>query len=373
MTFSKFDHECMALALALAARGMKSTRPNPRVGCVLAREGRVLASGWHVSAGSAHAEVVALESAGRDAQGATAYVTLEPCSHHGRTPPCTDALLAAGVSRVVCAMEDPDIRVSGTGRRRLQEAGVQVDCGLMATAAEELNAGFLMRMRSGRPWVRIKLASSLDGRTALANGVSQWISSEASRADVQQWRARSCAILTGIGTVLADDPALIARVKEPVLQPLRVVVDTKWRTPAHSRVVLGPGAALIAGSQGRAVPAALEASGAECLHLMEVDGRIDLHALLRALAVRELNEVQVEAGANLCGALLKAALVDEIVLYQAPVLLGEGGAGLFQLGVLESMDERVHLQVMETCHFGVDMRMRMRPVFQRPGSGLAGG
>jgi len=373
VTFSSFDHECMALALTLAARGINSTRPNPRVGCVLARDGRVLATGWHVAAGSAHAEVVALESAGGDGQGATAYVTLEPCSHHGRTPPCVDALLAAGVNRVVCAMEDPNIRVNGAGRRRLQQAGVQVDCGLMATAAEELNAGFLMRMRSGRPWVRVKLASSLDGRTALSNGVSQWISSEASRADVQLWRARSCAILTGIGTVLADDPALTVRVKESTLQPMRVVADTHWRMPPSSRVLREPASVVIAGSQEHAIPAALVASGVECLALPEVDGRIDLHALLRALAVREINEVQVEAGADLCGALLKATLVDEIVLYQAPVLLGEGGPGLFNLGVLESMRDRTHLRVVETCYFGVDMRLRLRPIADQPGCGNTGG
>ncbi len=274
-------------------------------------------------------------------------------------------------------MEDPNIRVNGAGRKRLQEAGVQVACGLMATAAEELNAGFLMRMRSGRPWVRVKLASSLDGRTALSNGVSQWISSEASRADVQHWRARSCAILTGIGTVLADDPALTARVneaaKESTLQPLRVVADTHWRTPPCSRVLHDPASAVIAGSQEHAIPAALAASGVECLALPEVNGRVDLHALLSALAVREINEVQVEAGADLCGALLKAALVDEIVLYQAPVLLGEGGPGLFNLGMLESMRERTHLRVVETCYFGVDMRLRLRPIPDQAGSGNTGG
>jgi diaminohydroxyphosphoribosylaminopyrimidine deaminase / 5-amino-6-(5-phosphoribosylamino)uracil reductase len=372
VSFSGFDHECMALALALAARGMNSTRPNPRVGCVLARDGRVIASGWHVAAGSAHAEVVALESAGGDAQGATAYVTLEPCSHHGRTPPCVDALLSVGVVRVVCAIEDPNVRVNGVGLRRLQEAGVQVDCGLMASAAEELNAGFLMRMRAERPWVRVKLASSLDGRTALANGLSQWISGEASRADVQRWRARSCAILTGIGTVLADDPALTARLNGVELQPLRVVADTQWRTPPNSRILLSPVAALVAGSRERTIPAALAESGAECLPLPEVDGRVDLHALLRALAIREINEVQVEAGADLCGALLMASLVDEIVLYQAPVLLGKGGPGLFNLAVIESMRDRAHLRVVETRHFGDDMRLRLRPLSNQAGSGLAG-
>lgn len=372
MNFSGFDHECMALALALAARGMNSTRPNPRVGCVLARDGRVIGSGWHVAAGTAHAEVVALESAGEEARGATAYVTLEPCSHRGRTPPCVDALLSAGVVRVVCAMEDPNVLVNGAGRRRLQESGVQVDCGLMATAAEELNAGFLMRMRSARPWVRVKLACSLDGRTALANGVSQWISSEASRADVQRWRARSCAILTGIGTVLADDPALTARLSEAALQPLRVVADTRWRTPPNCRMLLDPASVLIAGSRERAIPAALAAAGAECLPLPEVDGRVDLHALLRSLAVREINEVQVEAGADLCGALLAANLVDEIVLYQAPVLLSKGGPGLFNLGEIESMRDRTDLEVLETRQFGVDTRLRLRPSSSQAGSGLAG-
>lgn len=364
----------MALAFALAGKGMNSTRPNPRVGCVLARDGHILATGWHVSAGSAHAEVVALDSAGAKAHGATAYVTLEPCNHHGRTPPCVDALLAAGVSRVVCAMLDPNSRVNGGGCLRLQEAGVQVECGLMATSAAELNAGFLMRMRAGRPWVRVKLASSLDGRTALRNGASQWISSAASRRDVQLWRARSCAILTGIGTVLADDPALTVRVGEPTAQPLRVVADTQWRTPPGSRVLLEPNSALIAGGQERAIPAALLESGVQCLPLPEVSGRIDLHALLRALAVREINELQVEAGAGLCGALLAAALVDEILLYQAPVLLGEGGPGLFDLGVLESMRDRTHLHVVETCHFGVDMRLRLQPVYNEPGTatGMAG-
>jgi diaminohydroxyphosphoribosylaminopyrimidine deaminase/5-amino-6-(5-phosphoribosylamino)uracil reductase len=281
-------------------------------------------------------------------------------------------LLSAGVVRVVCAMEDPNFRVNGGGRRRLQEAGVQVDCGLMASAAEELNAGFLMRMRAGRPWVRVKLASSLDGRTALANGVSQWISSEASRADVQRWRARSCALLTGIGTVLADDPALTARLKDVALEPLRVVADTQWRTPPHSRILLNPAAALVAGSRERAIPAALAASGAECLPLPEVDGRVDLNALLRALAVREVNEVQVEAGADLCGALLAASLVDEIVLYQAPVLLGDDGPGLFKLAAIESMRDSSHLQVVETRHFGDDMRLRLRPLPNQAGSGLAG-
>jgi diaminohydroxyphosphoribosylaminopyrimidine deaminase/5-amino-6-(5-phosphoribosylamino)uracil reductase len=269
-------------------------------------------------------------------------------------------------------MEDPNVLVSGAGRRLLQESGVQVECGLMATAAEELNAGFLMRMRSQRPWVRVKLACSLDGRTALANGVSQWISSEASRADVQRWRARSCAILTGIGTVLADDPALTARFSEAALQPLRVVADTRWRTPPNCRMLLDPASVLIAGSRERAIPAALAAAGAECLPLPEVAGRVDLHALLRSLAVREINEVQVEAGADLCGALLAANLVDEIVLYQAPVLLGKGGPGLFNFGEIESMRDRTNLEVLETRQFGVDTRLRLRPSSSQTGSGLAG-
>ncbi len=361
MTFSAFDHQCMAVALRQAEKGLHTSHPNPRVGCVIAAHGKILASAWHAEAGQPHAEPLALAQAGEAARGATAYVTLEPCSHHGRTPPCVDALLQAGIERVVIAMQDPNSQVNGSGCRKLQAAGVQVETGLMAAAAEELNAGFLMRMRRGRPWVRVKTAISLDGRTALVSGESQWITGAASRADVQQWRARSSALLTGIGTVLADDPEMTARVQEPPLRPLRVVVDTHWRTPVHSRILQHPGSTLIAGAADHAVPQALRDSGADILPLPLAQDRVDLPALLKALAEREINELQVEAGAVLCGALLQANLVDEVLVYQAPVLLGCGAAGPFALGELESMQQRTHLELLERRALGVDTRLRLRP------------
>ncbi len=351
----------MARALELAAKGLYSAHPNPRVGCVLAKDDHVVATGWHAFTGGPHAETMALQAAGAAARGATAYVTLEPCNHQGNTPPCVDALIAAGIQRVVIPLQDPNPRVNGAGRRRLEAAGVAVESGLMAAEAEDLNAGFLMRMRAGRPWMRVKIALSLDGRTALKNGDSQWISGAASRRDVQTWRARSSAILTGIGTVLADDPAMTARVEEPPLRPLRVIVDTHWRTPPRSRILQQPSSALIAGGQDTAVPPALLATGVRCLPLPLVAGEVDLQALLRALADLGMNEVQVEAGARLCGALLQAGLVDEILLYQAPVLLGEGGPGPFAMGVLESMQQRTQLELLHSCQLGDDLRLRLRP------------
>jgi len=351
----------MSLALELARKGLYSAHPNPRVGCVIAVDHRIVATGWHAATGGPHAEIVALKSAGAAARGATAYVTLEPCSHYGHTPPCVDALLEAGIRRVVIAMQDPNTRVNGEGRRRLQAGGVVVECGLMAEAAEELNAGFLMRMRAGRPWVRVKIAASLDGRTALQNGESHWISCEASRQDVQAWRARSSAILTGIGTVLADDPAMTARVEEPPLRPLRVIADTHWRTPPNSRILLQPSSAIVAGGKDMEIPSDLRATGVRCLPLPLLAGHVDLHALLHTLSDLEINELQVEAGARLCGALLRGGLVDEILFYQAPVLLGEGGPGPFAIGVLESMQDKTQFEMLESCRIGEDLRMRLRP------------
>jgi diaminohydroxyphosphoribosylaminopyrimidine deaminase/5-amino-6-(5-phosphoribosylamino)uracil reductase len=355
----------MAEALRLARKGLYTTDPNPRVGCVVADGTAIRGRGWHERAGGPHAEVAALQDAQAaglaSLRGLTAYVTLEPCSHHGRTPPCTDALAAAGIARVVFACGDPNPRVSGGGSERLRAAGIAVEGGLMADEAEALNCGFLLRMRAGRPWVRLKSAISLDGRTALRNGDSRWISSEHSRRDVQRWRARSSAVLTGVGTVLADDPSLNARVDEPVVQPLRVVADSRWRTPPVARVLERPEQALLAGAAGRAIPEALQARHVQCLPLPAPGGRIDLEALLRALAEREVNEVQVEAGARLCGALLRAGLVDEWLVYQAPVLLGDGGPGPAALGPLESMAERTHFTLLETVHFGDDLRIRLQP------------
>lgn len=380
MSFSRFDHQCMAEALQLAALGMFSTQPNPRVGCVIAREGRVVGRGYHRRAGEPHAEVLALKdaaAAGSDVasdvasdvvRGATAYVTLEPCSHHGRTPPCAEALIAAGVVRVVMAMQDPHEVVNGEGQRILQDAGIVVETGLMSAAAEAQNPGFLQRVRHGRPYVRIKLAASLDGRTALANGASQWISSAESRLDVQRWRARSSAILTGIGTVLADDPQMTVRIDGPEhqsqQQPIRVVADSRWRTPVSSRIASLPGRVIIAGSEQQAIPADLSRSGAQLLPLREVGGKLDLRQLLEMLAEEQVNELQVEAGETLCGALLKQGLVDEVLLYQAPVVLGEGGAGLFAGLAVDAMENKVQMQLIESCFIGKDQRLRFRPLQQ---------
>jgi len=359
----------MSLALELAAKGLYTAHPNPRVGCVIADDGRIVATGWHAVTGGPHAEIAALQSAGSAARGATAYVTLEPCNHHGHTPPCVDALLDAGIRRVVIAMQDPNVRVDGSGRRRLEAAGVLVDCGLMSDAAGELNQGFITRMRTGKPWVRVKIASSLDGRTALQSGESRWISSAASRLDVQSWRARSSAILTGIGTVLADDPAMTARVADPPLLPLRVVVDTHWRTPASSRILSPPSSAMVVGSRDFEIPSALLETGVRCLSLPEGPGGVDLKALMGVLAELQINELQVEAGAVLCGALLSAGLVDEILYYLAPVLLGEGGPGPFALGVLESMAQRTQLEISGECRIGDDLRIILRPKAKLPESG----
>jgi diaminohydroxyphosphoribosylaminopyrimidine deaminase/5-amino-6-(5-phosphoribosylamino)uracil reductase len=361
VSFSDFDRECMATALQLAERGLFTTDPNPRVGCVIADSGSIVGRGWHERAGGPHAEIVALRDAGRSVGGLTAYVTLEPCSHHGRTPPCVDALLEAGLARVVIASTDPNPAVDGGGIERLRAGGIEVEAGLLVDEAEALNCGFFSRMRKGRPWVRVKSAISLDGRTALPSGESKWISNAESRRDVQRWRARSSAILTGIGTVLADNPRMNARVEGPVLQPLRVVADSRWRIPPGSRILEGPQITVLAGDRSREVPAALADLGIEKLPLPAAAGGVDLGELLKALAGREINEVQVEAGGRLCGALLEAGLVDEVLIYQAPVLLGEGGPGPFRLGPLESMAERTHFKLVETARFGDDLRIRLQP------------
>ena len=369
MNFSKFDHRCMANALQLAWLGVNTTHPNPRVGCVIAKDDRVLGKGWHEKAGSAHAEINALADAGDNACGATAYVTLEPCSHSGKTPPCVEALIEAKIARVVCALEDPNPEVSGQGILRLQQAGIEVQAGLMAAQAEEQNSGFLMRMRQGRPWVRIKLAQSMDGHIALANGNSQWISGPEARADVQRWRARSDAILTGIGTVLADDPSLNVRTGGNVRggnvrQPLRVIADSHWRTPPDANLLGLAGPVLIAGLKADNIPEALANSAAELIVLPAVDDHVDLAQLLQELGRRGVNEVQVEAGAIFCGALMQQGLVDEVLIYQAPVFLGGGAVSPFATPRLDNMDDRVHLKWMDSRRIGNDLRLRLRPVNQ---------
>jgi diaminohydroxyphosphoribosylaminopyrimidine deaminase/5-amino-6-(5-phosphoribosylamino)uracil reductase len=355
-----FDRTAMARALELAARGVNTTQPNPRVGCVIARNERVVGEGWHERAGEAHAEVGALRAAGTQAAGASAYVTLEPCSHFGRTPPCADALIAAHIARVVYAIDDPDPRVAGAGAQRLRDAGIEVQSGLLAREAEELNVGYLMRMRHRRPWVRIKLAMSLDGRTALADGRSHWITGESSRADVQQWRARSCAILTGIGTILADDPRLDVRAGASLRQPLRVIIDRQLRTPPGARILAPPGQVLIF-THAEDVPrrAALEARGARIEPLAGEPA--ELARVLARLAVLEVNEVQLEAGATLAGAFVRAGLADELLLYIAPVLLGPHARPLLQLPELSDLGQRRRLKIVDTLTIGDDVRLRLRP------------
>lgn len=358
--FSAQDSVWMAQALRLAERGLYGTSPNPRVGCVLVRDGDVVGTGWHRRAGEPHAEVHALREAGEAARGATAYVTLEPCSHHGRTPPCAEALVEARVARVVVAAQDPNPQVAGEGIARLRAAGIAVESGLMETAARELNAGFFARMTRGMPWVRSKIAMSLDGRTALGNGKSQWITGDAARQDVQRWRARSCAVLTGINTVLADDARLNVRGIETPRQPLRVVLDSQLRIPLEARVLIGGGALIYTAMRDAEKSAALEQAGASVCVLPDGKGQVDLPAMLRDLAQRGCNEVLVEAGSILNGALLRTGLVDELLLYVAPQLLGDAARGMAQLGELTSLDQRVNLKWQDMRQVGNDLRIIVR-------------
>ncbi len=359
-SFSATDHAMMARALRLAERGAYTTRPNPMVGCVLVNDGAVVGEGWHQRAGGPHAEVSALEAAGQAARGATAYVTLEPCSHTGKTGPCADALIQAGVARVIGAMHDPNPRVDGSGFQRLRDAGVEVRTGLMEPQARTLNRGFLSRIERGRPWLRVKLATSLDGRSALASGESKWISGEPARADVQRWRARSGAILTGAGTVLVDDPRLTVRLGDDtdVVPPLRVVLDPGLATVARGRVREGDAPTLYIHAPDARLPHGLEA---EHVHAPVRNGRFDLETVLRMLADRGINEVQVEAGATLAGALLSAGLVDELLLYVAPVMLGASARPLFDGLDIDVMSDRLHLRIIETRRIGEDVRLLLQP------------
>lgn len=358
------DAAHMARALQLAHLGLNTTSPNPRVGCVIARtDGTVAGEGWHVRAGGPHAEVHALRQAGAQARGATAYVTLEPCAHHGRTPPCADALIEAGVARVVAAMQDPNPLVAGQGLARLRAAGIATECGLMGAQAEELNIGFVSRMRRGRPWLRLKLAASLDGGTALENGASQWITGPAARADGHRWRARACALLTGRGTVLADDPQLTVRGMDCERAPVRVVVDARLDTPPTARLFdalpQAPLWIVHGDSADTARAAALTAAGARLFHLPGASGRVDLPALLAELAGQGINEVHTEAGSRLNGALLAAGCVDELLMYYAPLLLGRA-RGMFDLGPFECLDEKIPLRLHDLRQIGEDIRLIAR-------------
>lgn len=370
--FDPHDHQYMARALQLARLGRFTTDPNPRVGCVLVRDGTIIGEGFHRRAGEPHAERMAIADAAGNARGATAYVTLEPCCHHGKTPPCTEGLLEAGVTRVVAAMTDPNPLVAGKGLAQLEQAGVEVACGLLEADAKALNPGFIKRMSEQKPYVRLKLAMSLDGRTAMASGESKWITGEAARADVQQLRAGSSAIVTGIGTVLADDPSMNVRLTaealhgvqgdEFVLQPLRVVLDSEAGMPPAARMLSLPGDTLVC--VGASAPQErcdnLKVAGAEVQTLAEQAGRLDLYALLSMLAERQINEVLFECGAVLAGAALQAGIVDELIVYQAPHLMGDDARGLVQLPGVERMDQRIDLQLVDVRKIGRDLRLTYR-------------
>jgi diaminohydroxyphosphoribosylaminopyrimidine deaminase/5-amino-6-(5-phosphoribosylamino)uracil reductase len=349
------DQEYMAMAVRLAKRGIYTTHPNPNVGCVIVKDGRVIGSGWHRQAGGPHAEVYALREAGDDARSADVYLSLEPCSYKGRTPPCADALVKAGVKRVVVAMQDPNPRVAGGGLERLRAAGIEVETGLLEAEAGHLNPGYIARMQRGYPWVRVKLASSVDGRTAMASGESHWISSAEARQDVQRLRARSSAIVTGIGTVLADDPSMNVRLEaqqlygvEPVRQPLRVILDSQLRTP---------GTAKIENERWHT----LQEAGAKVVAVANEHGQPKPEAVLQLLAEREVNEVLLECGPTLAGAFLSQGLVDEIVLYMAPHLMGDGARGLFHMPGLDYMQDRIALKWQEVRQVGSDLRITARP------------
>jgi diaminohydroxyphosphoribosylaminopyrimidine deaminase / 5-amino-6-(5-phosphoribosylamino)uracil reductase len=372
LTTPVVDREFMARAIGLARLGLYTTDPNPRVGCVLVRDGAIVGEGYHRWAGEPHAERNAIAVAGDLARGATAYVTLEPCCHEGKTPPCTDGLLEAGIERVVAAMGDPNPLVAGKGLEILRAKGIDVEVGLMEPQARELNPGFIKRMSKGLPYVRCKLAASLDGRTAMASGESKWITSEAARRDVQLLRARSSAVVTGLGTLLADNPSMNVRLaaeeipgmqpEAPVRQPLRVVVDSRLRTPASALMLGLPGATLIACvDQDPTHIMRLESAGASVYVCPESGARVDLQSLFRYLARQEINEVLIEAGPTLAGAAIQSGLVDEIVLYQAPHLMGDGARGLFRLQGLERMRDRVELDIQDVRMVGPDLRITALP------------
>ena len=367
------DRKWMAHALQLAERGLYTTDPNPRVGCVLVKDGVSVGEGWHYRAGLAHAEKAALANAGEHARGSTAYVTLEPCCHHGRTPPCSDALIEAGVVRVVAAMQDPNPVVAGQGLARLRAAGISVEYGLLETQAEALNPGFIRRMSTGRPYVRCKLAMSLDGRTAMASGESKWISSDASRRDVHRLRARSSAIVTGICTVLADDPSMTVRLQledlpgveaaEDIRQPLRVVVDSSLRTPVDANILQSQNSnatLIVTTSRDAQRRDALLQAGAEILMHAE-ERQVSLSLLCEQLAQRQINELLIEAGSTLAGAALQAGIIDELIIYMAPHLMGNSARGLLNLPGLEQMSQRIPLSIKDVRQIGPDFRLTLIP------------
>jgi diaminohydroxyphosphoribosylaminopyrimidine deaminase/5-amino-6-(5-phosphoribosylamino)uracil reductase len=371
------DHNYMARALRLAEQGLWSTDPNPRVGCVIVRDGEIVGEGWHQVAGEPHAEIHALRMAKEKSAGATCYVTLEPCCHHGRTPPCTDALIKAGITRVVVAMTDPNPLVSNKGIEQLLQAGIIVDTGVLSHEAEQLNLGFFKRMRYNRPYIRCKSAMSLDGRTAMASGESQWITAVDARRDVQCLRARSSAVMTGAGTVLADNPSLTVRETElpchlspkrtPIKQPLRVIIDTHLSMPVNARMLRLPGKTLIfTASTNETLRIMLEKAGAQVIPLPGREREVDLKAMCRVLAERyEVNELLMETGATLSGSMLRAELIDELVIYMAPKLLGNKARSLFNLADIEQLDQNIALNIKDIRAIGCDWRILAHPIYSR--------
>lgn len=351
-----FDSEMMARALRLAERGLNSCTPNPRVGCVIVNaEQHVIGEGFHLKAGEAHAEIIALEQAGALAKGATVYVSLEPCSHQGKTGPCVDALIAAGVARVVFAMEDPNPLVEGEGLEKIRAAGIVVDGPIQEEEAIKLNAGFIKRMRQGLPFVRLKMAMSMDGRTAMASGESKWITGPDAREDVQKFRARSCAIVTGVESVIHDDPSLTVRLGENDRQPLRIIVDTKGRCPKKADILDQPGHTIIAMGENSTLD-----DDRKVWHLPEKQGRVNLRALLKKLAEEGCNEVLVETGATLGGAFIAEGLVDEVVIYMAPMLMGSTARPLFEVPI-DKMSGQLPLIVQDIRAIGGDWRIIATP------------
>ena len=360
--FNANDYIYMTRALQLAEQGLFTTMPNPRVGCVIVKEGKIIGEGAHLKAGEPHAEVFALQQAGDNAKGATAYVTLEPCNHTGRTPPCTHALLQAGIAKVIASMQDPNPLVAGSGLAHLQAHNIETASGLMQAQAEVLNLGFISRMTRKQPFVRCKIAASLDGKTALNNGASQWITSEPARLDVQHWRARSCAILTGIGTVLADNPSMSVRDIATNRQPLKVIVDSQLQTPIDAKILQGGNVLIAFIKDAQNKSAALIDAGVQLLCIPNEQNKVCLKTLLSHLAACEINEVLVEGGESLNGALLAQNLIDELLIYYAPKLMGSTAKGMFALPAFTQMSQAMHLDIIDMRQIGVDIRLRAKPL-----------
>ncbi len=360
--FSPNDYDLMSQALKLAERGLYTTSPNPRVGCVIVKNNQVIGRGWHERAGQPHAEINALNSAGREARNATVYVTLEPCSHYGRTPPCAQALIKAGVAKVMVAMRDPNPLVAGKGIAMLRQAGVIVQCGLLEAQARELNIGFISRMVRHRPWVRLKIAASLDGKTALSNGESQWITSEAARLDGHRLRAVSCAILTGMGTVKRDDPQLTVRHVETSRQPLRIVIDNRLEISVNAKLLQGDKLLIFTAEKDESKKKILEDKGAQVIILPGNDGRVDLTQMMIKLVDLEINELLVEAGSTLSGAMVQAGLIDELIIYLAPCILGDQAQGMLSLPMLTTLTHRRKLELADVRMIGADIRVTTKVI-----------